>query len=389
MTENDIQSALEGIQKQKQASGGNKNTLLSSAYDQAMERINRQERGLRELAIRVLSWITCAKRQLITMEFQHALATKKGKPRLDTGDLIPIEDIVSVCAGLVTLDKESDIIRLAYYTTQNYFDDRRNELFPCVESNTITTCVTYLSFDVFDSGFCRMDEEFEERMRLYPFYDYSARHWGNHAREAPTLFQEAIDFLGSAKKVESSSQALMAKKYLWSRQDSQVVLRQMTGLHLAAYLGIKDGVKILSIRNPVNHRDSYGRIALLYAAMRGNEAIVKLLLDTGKVDVDARDIKYGRTPLSWAAGRGHESIVKLLVEHRANVELKDSDGRTALSRAITEGRVAIAQLLAVQRSLVAEPSNTMSTPIIRKRPNSDQYPLSSITPSKRPRPTAG
>ncbi|WZH50422.1 PNP_UDP_1 domain-containing protein [Fusarium acuminatum] len=696
VTENDVRRALEEIHKQKQAFRGNKHKLLSSAYDHAMERINRQETGLRELAIQVLSWITCAKRQLTTIEFQHALATKKGKRTLDTGDLVPVEDIVSVCAGLVTVDKESDIIRLAHYTTQHYFNDKRNELFPFVESNIIITCVTYLSFDVFKSGFCRTDEEFEERMRLNPFYDYSARHWGDHARETPTLCQEAIDFLGSAKKVESSSQALMAKKNLWSWQDSQVVPRQMTGLHLAAYLGIKDGVKILSIRNPVNHRDSYGRIALSYAAMRGNEAIVKLLLDTGKVDADARDnkgrtplwwaaegghkatiklllstgkvdvdardengwtplsmaagrgheatikllldtgkvnvdakdgngrtllsqaamagraslvklllstgkvdvdardengwtplsmaagrgheatikllldtgkvdvdardengwtplsmaamagrelrvkrlldkekvdvnardtkygrtphlmasgggheaivklllntgkvevdardnkgrtplwwavgggheaivkllldtgkvkvdvpdvdgwtpflwaaerghkaivklllstgkvdvdardengwtplamaamagrvflvkllldtgkvdvnardTKYGRTPLSWAAGRGHESIVKLLVEHRANVELKDKDERTALSRAITEGRVAITQLLAVQRSLVAEPSNTTSTPIIRKRPNSDQYPLSSITPSKRPRPTAG
>ncbi|KAH7159361.1 nucleoside phosphorylase domain-containing protein, partial [Fusarium sp. MPI-SDFR-AT-0072] len=129
VTENDVRSALKGIQKQKQASGGNKYKLLSSAYDQAMERINRQEMGLRELAIRVLSWITCAKRQLTTTEFQHALATKMGNPVLDTGDLVPIEDIISVCAGLVVVDKESDIIRLAHYTTQHYLNDKRNELF--------------------------------------------------------------------------------------------------------------------------------------------------------------------------------------------------------------------------------------------------------------------
>ncbi|KAH7195011.1 hypothetical protein BKA60DRAFT_407727, partial [Fusarium oxysporum] len=144
------------------------------AYDQAIERINRQEMGLRELAIRVLSWITCAKRQLTTIEFQHALATKKGKRTLDTGDLVPVEDIVSVCAGLVTMDKESDIIRLAHYTTQQYFNDKRNELFPDMEYNILITCLTYLSFDVFESGFCRTDEEFEERMWQNPFYSYSA-----------------------------------------------------------------------------------------------------------------------------------------------------------------------------------------------------------------------
>ncbi|KAH7187139.1 hypothetical protein DER44DRAFT_173741 [Fusarium oxysporum] len=346
VTENDVRSALEEIQKQKQASGGNKSRLLSGAYDEALERINRQDLGLKELAIRALSWITCAKRQLTTIEFQHALATKKGNRKLDTGDLVPIEDIVAVCAGLVTVDKESDIIRLAHYTTQQYFDDKRNELFSNAESNIITTCVVYLSFDVFNSGFCRTDEEFEERMRLYPFYDYSARHWGDHAREAPTLCQEAIDFLGSAKKVESSSQALMAKKDFWKWQYSQDVPRQMTGLHLAAYLGIKDGVQVLCMRNLVNHRDSYGRTALLYAAMRRNGAIVKLLLDTGKVDVDGQD-ENGRTPLWWAARNVQEGVVKLLLDTRkVNVNARDTKyGRTPLWWAAEGGHESIVKLL--------------------------------------------
>jgi ankyrin repeat protein len=50
--------------------------------------------------------------------------------------------------------------------------------------------------------------------------------------------------------------------------------------------------------------------------MRGHNAIVKLLLDTGKVNVDARDSWYNRTPLSWAAVKGHEAIVKLLLDAR-------------------------------------------------------------------------
>jgi ankyrin repeat protein len=56
----------------------------------------------------------------------------------------------------------------------------------------------------------------------------------------------------------------------------------------------------------------YGRTPLSWAAGQGHEEVVKLLLQTGKVDVDSKDTEYGRTPLSWAAEEGHEEVVKLL-----------------------------------------------------------------------------
>ncbi|KAH8692543.1 hypothetical protein GQ44DRAFT_596352, partial [Phaeosphaeriaceae sp. PMI808] len=50
---------------------------------------------------------------------------------------------------------------------------------------------------------------------------------------------------------------------------------------------------------------------LLWAAQNGYETVVKMLLSTGKVDIDLKD-QGGQTPLSWAARNGHEAVVQLL-----------------------------------------------------------------------------
>ncbi|KAK3947967.1 hypothetical protein QBC32DRAFT_223034, partial [Pseudoneurospora amorphoporcata] len=49
------------------------------------------------------------------------------------------------------------------------------------------------------------------------------------------------------------------------------------------------------------------------AAENGHEAVIKLLLDTGKVDADPKD-RDGRTALCMAAANGHEAVVKLLLD---------------------------------------------------------------------------
>jgi hypothetical protein len=53
-------------------------------------------------------------------ELCHALAVEPGTSGLDPDNIIDVEEIVSVCTGLVMVDKDSDIIRLVHYTTQEY-----------------------------------------------------------------------------------------------------------------------------------------------------------------------------------------------------------------------------------------------------------------------------
>jgi hypothetical protein len=267
------------------------------AYDDAMGRIEQQLPRQVKLAKQVLAWLTCAKRALSIIELQHALAVQVGEPEFDEANITGIEDMVPICAGLVTIDEQSNTIGLVHYTTQKYFESTLNRWFPTAEFNITAICVTYLSFTVFESGFCYTDSDLEERQRLNPLYHYAACYWGHHALQASTLYQRVTDFVECDSKVEAAAQAMLALRlFPWHNQYSQDVPRHVRGLHLAACFGITE--------------------------------LVEVVLQE-QANVESRDT-YGRTPLSWAAQNGHEGVVKLLLEAKADVELKDGDGLTPL-----------------------------------------------------------
>jgi ankyrin repeat protein len=317
------------------------------AYTEAMQRIEGQITDCQELAKQVLAWITCAKRPLTTSELRHALAVEVGECELDEENLPEIEDIVSVCAGLATVDEESNIIRLVHYTTQEFFERTQVSWFPNAQTDITIICVSYLSFSAFESGPCPTVEEFEARLQKHTLYDYAARYWGYHAPSASSRAEKAIlGFLEGGNKVSASTQAMMLSGNY--RIYGQRVPKQTTGMHLAAYLGLREVMMVMlqNGHNP-NLKDALGRPPLSWAIESGHEEMVRLLLAEDGVDPDSKDTKDGRTPLSWAAENGHEAVVKLLLEKDGvDLNYKDAEyGQTPLSWAAENGHEAVVRLL--------------------------------------------
>ncbi|KAF1935174.1 hypothetical protein EJ02DRAFT_416166, partial [Clathrospora elynae] len=177
-TAKDVKSTLAKLSKGSAA--------LDDAYKDALQRIEGQLDGDCKLAKKVLSWITFAKRPLTTAEICCALAVEPEDTELDLENMPDIEDLVTVCAGLVVVDPESAIIRLVHYTTQEYFEKISNTWNPSTYLHITTTCLTYLSFTAFQGGSCSNDKVFEERIQQNTFLDYAAKHWGEHARSVET-----------------------------------------------------------------------------------------------------------------------------------------------------------------------------------------------------------
>jgi ankyrin repeat protein len=353
-TPGDIKKALKNMPR---GIGG-----LDTMYEQAMKRIKDQNEELQELAMKVLSWVTHAKRPLTILELQHALAAKDGTVELDEDFVPEVEDLVSFCAGLVTVDKQSDLVRWIHYTTQEYFEQAWTKWIPSAQVDVASTCLTYLLFDCFEAGFCLTDEYFKARLQLNPFYDYAARNWGYHAYIASKEVQRPImNLLENESKVSSASQAMLAFKDYYGNLYSQMVPRGGTGVHLVAYFGLSEAMAVLIKKghNP-SAIDSMHRTPLSWAAAMGHEAVVRLLLAEDGVDPDSKDGK-GRTPLCWSARNGHEAVVRLLLaKDGVDPDSKDSRGsQTPLSWAAENGHKAVVRLLLANDSVDVDSKDSL------------------------------
>ncbi|UKZ79450.1 hypothetical protein TrVFT333_007205 [Trichoderma virens FT-333] len=340
-----IKIALKGLQKPIPGSNEvNQVEVLAHAYEQAMLRINQQQSGFKDLANKVLSWIICAERQLTKTELQYALAVEVNEPELDEENLPSIQDMVSVCAGLVTIDGESNIIRLVHYTTQEYFNQTRQRWFPDAEVIMADICAAYLMFKDFESGPCQNQKELKDRLQSNPLYDYAAQNWGHHARKASIIRRKVMEFLECDAKMNASVEILKAPAYFSSGFRGENPVRRMTKLHLAAYFGIEETTRVLLEKTiDVNAKDDNGQTPLSWSACNGHVVVVKLLLAVPSVDTGSKDQHNSSfTPLQLAAWNGHEDVVKLLLTVPS---IGINSINAALSEAARNGHAAVVQLL--------------------------------------------
>ena len=334
---------------------------LEATYKKTFEMIETQPKEHRDLAKNVLSWITYAKRPLTFSELRYALAVEIGESEIDEENLPDVEDIISVCTGLLTFDR-GHVIRLVHYTTQQYLEQIRLTWIPNAQAYIATICMTYISFETFASSSCNSDRDIEFLIRNNLFLDYAAHYWGFHAREAmsETVKLLAMSFLDTKSKANFSCRVLLLdgnntvdrilfnESMDWRNEEAYVA-------YLMIYFGLEELLLILFKKGHIlDLENTKGAIPISWVAAMGNEAVLKILIEQYEVKPDSED-KWGRTPLAYAVKNGHEAVVKYLVE-RADVEVdqKNSAGRTPLSYAAENGHEAVMRYLMKRADVEAD-----------------------------------
>ena len=322
---------------------------LSGAYTATLSRMKAQKGYKSVLGLKVLMWVLYSERPLRAEELRHALGVETGSADLDLENVPALRTLVASCLGLVTVDAYSSTVRLVHFTLQEHLSTDPT-IFHSPHSAIAEVCLTYLNF-----GSIRcLSPTLDRAPSTAPLLEYASVYWGRHARRemaenikilALRLLDRFSGHISAQLLLLHYHNRLFEEPYYYGTEGPT----GFTGLHGAAFLGIVEiAAAVLDMKEwDVNAVDCTGNTALTWAAMRGHDGVVKMLLEREDVNPNQADTNCGKTPLSWAAEKGHSGVVKMLLE-REDVNPSQVDtmfGRTPLSRVAQNGYSGVVKML--------------------------------------------
>ncbi|KAL9112035.1 MAG: hypothetical protein Q9227_003655 [Pyrenula ochraceoflavens] len=367
---------------------------LTHSIDACLERINQQSSNMRHIGVKALMWLCHSLRPLQLRELQHAIGVEHDDEDFDEDGLSGAEVLITSCAGLVTLDSGTDIVRFVNFSIKKYLSSGGGDSIHLFGSHqTMTnTCVTYLNFHCFDIAM-PLDLATLRRRRMaeapssvtqemvsawftkYPFLRYAARYWAEHAVLAPET--SVVEHICKLLSDDSKAIFLCATFYASIFGSMETSPKRLTGLHIAAFYGLTGTVSLLlqrtmaeEVARPADPIDSFGRTPLLFAASRGHTNVIDELLSSGArvsgrnnelgqwcesrkwwFPAWARD-DYSATALEVATEGGHFATVLRLLEAGAPFESSTGVYGGPLEASVFKGKEEIVEVLLAARAPV-------------------------------------
>jgi ankyrin repeat protein len=382
---------------------------LSETFARILQKSGSSDRLLQA---KTLQLVLAAHRPLTTDELREALSVTPGDAVWDPSRILNDVRLALACCGcLLAVDEEESTIRVVHHSIKQYIlnglDGVKYMRFSMEKAQRMLAdiVVTYLGYGVFGTELSSLKvrpimaqsapsrivqatmgsssttshlalellrsrrqpafdmskviaearSSFKSKPEnAFKFYTYARTYWQDHVLYVSGQEDSILKLSTKLIRGPMSELRKMDKNY-WTR------------IQWAAENGNEKILKLLLQIGKIdtNARDDDGDTLLMRAAWYGHKDIVKLLLSTGKVDPDAKNIK-GQTPLIWAALDGQRDIVELLLSTgKVDPDAKDIEGQTPLMWAAQYGSSGIVELLlSTSKVNPNEKDNDGKTPLI-------------------------
>ncbi|KAJ7076727.1 ankyrin repeat-containing domain protein [Mycena belliarum] len=324
---------------------------LDQTYEEAIERILSQSSDDKELALRTLTWVAYTKRPLAVAELQEALAIEPGSTSLDPDNLLDINIVLAVCAGLIIVDEEMSV---------NYFEEIQTKRFPDAHQMIALHCLAFWSFrEAFNltlaSQFWERQTQAPRQLDLMPaielllrnvrsYREYYAGKWhlfDKHKTDAWNYGYGNWPAFPSLTWIAAAWNLL----HIAVTMCGQLVGRgAQDALNVAAALGHEKIIEIILEKAPTMGWSIDFNEVLHFASARNQTSVVQLLLDYG-IDMNASRGQYG-TALQTVSFKNYVAVAQLLIDHGADVNASGpGQFATALQAASFMRNITVAQLL--------------------------------------------
>ncbi|KAI5843808.1 hypothetical protein DFP73DRAFT_594819 [Morchella snyderi] len=321
---------------------------MNATYARILRKIDKQVPAKREIARKVLTWVTCTKRPLNHEELATALAIKpettEHKELVD--QLIGKEILIEACCNLIVF--EGDRFRPFHYTVQEFLTSTDLELPDSVDMTFLqkyqTTINTHAKLAETCLQYMLLPELGHDRpwyeLYRFPLLKYAAAFWYQHVNDLPGLpesLAHSIETFLNDNHEGNLLQALRTVKKEFYQTESINSLNYCLSFNIL-HLFEKSHQFGTSISSQEKYKES-----LHYAAHGGSIPAVERLLESG-FSVNSYD-NGKHTPLYIAASAGNKETVKFLVEKGADLSIECGDHGTALGVAAYEGHLETVKML--------------------------------------------
>ncbi|KAF7504245.1 hypothetical protein GJ744_002567 [Endocarpon pusillum] len=349
------------------------NTLpksVESAYERILQRITEKQKSQ---AREILLIIVGARRPLTISEMGLALnaasAHELGQSYIKEPNVQHLERHIRQWCGLFVFINHSQLFLIhqtakEFLVTQStnfsFVSGRWKSTFSQteIEGEMARLCVAYLCLRQQDRRPIDEDRQGYQRantrVAVIPsstweeqnkFFEYCAEHWTSHLREdVVTKDRKVLDRVLLLHKTDAEQFhawfPIMWKALYPYESTPEVQIQHVVSMSGHTFVLNEIFHRVIF---ELEARDSTGRTALHWAAERGHEEVVEMLLAKG-AEVNAQDGDYGNA-LQAASWRGDEKVVEMLLAKGTEVNAQGGEYGNALQAASWRGHEKVVEML--------------------------------------------